>query len=38
MDFTALYVDVDDFWQSFGPSYEQRLIADGHRHRRRQAE
>lgn len=38
MDFTALYVDVDDFWQPFRESYEQRLIADGHRHRRREAE
>lgn len=38
MDFTALYVDVDDFWQVFGPGFEQRLIADGHRRRRRASE
>ena len=37
MDFTATYVDVDDFWQLFQTSYEQRLIADGHRQRRRAA-
>lgn len=35
MDFTALFVDVDDFWQNFRPDYERRLIADGHRRRRR---
>jgi hypothetical protein len=38
MDFTALYVDVDDFWQTFRESYQQQQIADGHRHRRRDAE
>lgn len=37
MDFTALYVDVDDFWQQFRPGYEQRLMADGVRRRRREA-
>jgi hypothetical protein len=35
MDFTDLYVEVDDFWQSFRDDYQRRLIADGHRHRRR---
>jgi len=24
MDFTALYVDVDDFWQTFRESYQQQ--------------
>jgi hypothetical protein len=38
MDFTALYVDVDDFWQHFGKTYQQQQIADGHRHRRRDAQ
>ena len=33
MDFTALFVDVDDFWHTFGPQYERRLIADGQRRR-----
>lgn len=37
MDFTATYVDVDDFWQTFRESYQQQQIADGHRHRRRAA-
>jgi hypothetical protein len=35
MDFTDLYVAVDDFWQNFRDDYQRRLIADGHRHRRR---
>lgn len=35
MDFTELYVDVDDFWQAFKPSYEQRLVTTGVRRRRR---
>jgi len=35
MDFTALYVQVDDFWLQFRPEYERRLIADGQRRRRR---
>lgn len=38
MDFTELYVDVDDFWQNFGDLYQQRQIADGLRHRRREAQ
>jgi hypothetical protein len=35
VDFTELFVDVDDFWQRFQPRYERRLLADGLRHRRR---
>ncbi len=31
-------MDVDDFWQNFSDPYQQRLIADGHRHRRRAAQ
>lgn len=36
MDFTSLFVDVDDFWQQFRPTYEQKLLADGTRKRRRE--
>jgi hypothetical protein len=35
VDFTELFVDVDDFWQQFRPAYEQRLLDDGQRHRQR---
>ena len=35
MDFTNLYVDVDDFWQAFRGAYEQRLLTEGKRQRRR---
>ena len=35
MDFTNLYVDVDDFWQAFRGAYEQRLLTQGKRQRRR---
>ncbi len=35
MDFTELFVDIDDFWQQFRPGYEQRLLAQGTRCRRR---
>jgi len=35
MDFTDLFVDVDDFWKQFRPAYEQRLLADGQRRRLR---
>ncbi|MBI1335879.1 MAG: IS982 family transposase [Phycisphaera sp.] len=38
VDFTATYVDVDDFWQTFRESYHQQQITDGRRHRRRAAE
>jgi hypothetical protein len=38
MDFTALYVDVDDFWMGFRGGYQRQLIADGHRRRRREAQ
>jgi hypothetical protein len=37
MDLTVLYVDVDDFWQQFRSTYEQRLLSDGKVHRRREA-
>ena len=37
MDFTKLYVEVDDFWQTFQPSYEKRLLANGVRQRRRES-
>jgi DDE family transposase len=37
MDLTALYVEVDDFWFGFRREYERRLIADGRRHRLRDA-
>jgi len=35
VDFTELFVDVDDFRQQFRPAYEQRLLADGQRRRLR---
>lgn len=35
MDFTALFVDVDDFWLNFQNTYHQHLITDGKRHRNR---
>jgi hypothetical protein len=35
VDFTDLFVDVDDFYQSFGKKYEQRLSQDGIRCRQR---
>lgn len=38
MDFTALFVEVDDFWSAFGQDYERRLLADGQRHRRRRGQ
>jgi hypothetical protein len=38
MDFTSLYVDVDDFWQSFCDEYHRHLIADGQRRRHRQTQ
>lgn len=34
MDFTVLYVDVDDFWKAFKPLYEQRLLCESGRRRR----
>lgn len=37
MDFTALFVDVDDLWQSFRDDYERHLLDDGTRQRRREA-
>jgi len=38
MDFTDLYVHVDDFWLNFRTDYERRLLADGQRRRRREAQ
>ena len=38
MDFTALFVEVDDFWSAFGQDYERRLLADGQCHRRRRGQ
>ena len=35
MDFTALFVDLDDGWQAFRGDYERHLIGDGTRKRRR---
>lgn len=35
MDFTQLFVDVDDFWLAFKPGYQKRLLACGSRQRRR---
>jgi len=35
VDFTELFVDVDDFWKQFRPAYEQRLLNDGRRRRQR---
>jgi len=37
MDFTALYVDADDFWLQFRHDYQRRLLADGPRRRQRDA-
>ena len=33
MDFTALFVDVDDFWQTIEQKYQQHLIAQRLRQR-----
>ena len=38
MDFTELFVEVDDFWLAFTPEYERRLLVDGRRHRRREGQ
>ena len=35
MDFTDLFCAVDDFCREFEPLWQQRLIADGQRHRQR---
>lgn len=35
MDFTQLYVDVDDFYKSFEPELRRHQLADGTRRRRR---
>jgi len=35
MDFTELFVGVDDFWISFQAQFECHLLADGHCRRRR---
>jgi len=34
MDFTALFVDVDDFWKAFKPLYDQHLLCQPGRRRR----
>jgi Transposase DDE domain len=36
VDFTALFVEVDDFWLAFRHDYERQLLSDGHRRRRRE--
>lgn len=36
MDLTALFVDVDDFYQAFRADYEHHLLTDGTRQRRRE--
>lgn len=38
MDFTELFVAVDDFWSAFRPEYEAHLLSEGRRHRRRQGQ
>jgi hypothetical protein len=38
MDLTALFVEVDDFWLAFAPSYQRRLLTDGQEHRRRKGQ
>ena len=38
MDFTELFVAVDDFWLAFRPEYERHLLTDGRRHRRREGQ
>ena len=35
MDFTKLFVVVDDFWLAFKPGYQKRLLASSARQRRR---
>jgi hypothetical protein len=35
MDFTKLYVDVDDYWKAFEKIYAKHLIEDGIRQRNR---
>lgn len=35
MDFTELFVSVDDFWQGFGKDYQHRLLKEGHKQRQR---
>ena len=35
MDFTELFVGVDDFWMSFKGQFERHLLADHARRRRR---
>lgn len=36
MDFTALFVEVDDFWLAFRRGYQRRVIAGGQQRRTRQ--
>jgi len=35
MDFTELFVSVDDFWKGFEAQFQRHLLADGPRRRRR---
>ena len=35
MDFTELFVEVDDFWKGFEVQFERRLLDDHHRRRQR---
>ena len=35
MDFTVLFVSVDDFWKAYKTEFEHHLLADGLRRRRR---
>lgn len=38
MDFTTLFVEVDDFWRVFSHGYQRRLIADASQRRLRQGQ
>jgi hypothetical protein len=38
MDFTALFVAVDDFWLKFQDGYKRRLLADGQQQRSRRGQ
>ena len=38
MSLLELFVDVDDFCQIFLPQWEQRLLVEGSKHRRRQGQ
>lgn len=38
MDFTELFVDVDDFWKAFKNEFDHHMLADGLRRRRRDSQ